>query len=76
MTYSWRGDAMSDGLATPGAHDGMAASRTGDDTLTLVRSHEQGSCSGRFAEPACGRHAGRRFRRRHRLADVRRQRIG
>jgi uncharacterized protein len=52
MTYSWRGDAMSDGLATPGAHDGMAAFRTGDETLTLVRNHEQGSFSGRFAEPA------------------------
>jgi uncharacterized protein len=51
FTHSWRGDAMTDGLATPGAHDGMAAFRTGR-TLTLVRNHEQGSFSGKFADPA------------------------
>jgi uncharacterized protein len=51
LTYSWRGDAMTDELATPGAHDGMAAFRIGD-RVTLVRNHEQGSFSGKFADPA------------------------
>jgi secreted PhoX family phosphatase len=51
FSYSWRGDAMTDGLATPGAHDGMAAFRDGD-SVTLVRNHEQGSFSGKFADPA------------------------
>jgi secreted PhoX family phosphatase len=52
LSDGWRGDAMSDGLATPGAHDGMAAFRTDGDTLPLVRNHEQGSFTGRFADPA------------------------
>jgi uncharacterized protein len=51
VSYSWRGDAMSDGLATPGAHDGMAAFRI-DDRVRLVRNHEQGSFSGKFTDPA------------------------
>jgi uncharacterized protein len=51
LSYSWRGDAMTDELATPGAHDGMAAFRIGD-RVTVVRNHEQGSFSGKFADPA------------------------
>jgi secreted PhoX family phosphatase len=52
LSYSWRGDAINDGLATPSAHDGMAAFRTGRDVVTLVRNHEQGSFSGKFTDPA------------------------
>jgi secreted PhoX family phosphatase len=51
LSYGWTGDPMSDGIATPGAHDGMAAFRTGG-AVTLVRNHEQGSFSGKFADPA------------------------
>ena len=44
-TYSWTGDAMTDGSATPGAHDGMGvvASRTvdGETETTLVVSFPQ-----------------------------------
>jgi uncharacterized protein len=51
-TYGWTGDPMDDGIATPSAHDGMAAFRHGrghGHTLRLVRNHEQGSLSGAFA---------------------------
>jgi secreted PhoX family phosphatase len=51
LSHSWTGDAMTDGHATPSAHDGMAAFRAGDK-VTLVRNHEQGSFSGKFADPA------------------------
>jgi uncharacterized protein len=47
-TYGWTGDTMDDGIATPSAHDGMAAFRHGH-TVRLVRNHEQGSLSGAFA---------------------------
>jgi len=44
-TYSWTGDAMSEGSPTPSAHDGMGviASRTvdGEREVTLVRNHER-----------------------------------
>jgi secreted PhoX family phosphatase len=49
-SYSWAGDAMSDGSPAPDAHDGMgviAASGRGDELeVTLVRNHERG-----FADP-------------------------
>jgi secreted PhoX family phosphatase len=49
-SYSWSGDAMSDGSPAPDAHDGMGviASRGRGDALdvTLVRNHERG-----FAAP-------------------------
>ncbi|HEX6417491.1 MAG TPA: alkaline phosphatase PhoX [Acidimicrobiales bacterium] len=48
VSYGWRGDRMDDGIATPSAHDGMAAFRRGD-AVHLVRNHEQGSLSGAFA---------------------------
>ena len=52
FSYGWTGDPMSDGIATPGAHDGMAAFHSGG-AVTLVRNHEQGSLSaGKFADPA------------------------
>ena len=55
FSYGWTGDPMSDGIATPGAHDGMAAFHSGG-AVTLVRNHEQGSITaGKFADPAYDR---------------------
>jgi uncharacterized protein len=42
-SFGWTGDIMSDGIATPGAHDGMAVIASTADTLVLGRNHEQGS---------------------------------
>lgn len=43
-SYGWRGDVMSDGLVTPGAHDGMGvvvSRRVGrSQEIILVRNHE------------------------------------
>ena len=39
----WTGDIMSDGIATPGAHDGMAVVAADANRIVLVRNHEQGS---------------------------------
>lgn len=48
-SYGWTGDPMSDGLPTPGLHDGMAVVRSRrvgrssrSTELTLVRNHERG----------------------------------
>ena len=38
-SFSWSGDAMSDGATTPERHDGMAAFPTADGVM-LVRNHE------------------------------------
>jgi secreted PhoX family phosphatase len=51
ISYSWRGDPMSNGNPTPAAHDGMAAFRR-DDRIVIVRNHEVNSFSGRFTDPA------------------------
>ncbi|HEX7277508.1 MAG TPA: alkaline phosphatase PhoX [Acidimicrobiales bacterium] len=40
MSFGWRNDPMSDGIATPSSHDGMAAFRRGD-LVHLVRNHER-----------------------------------
>lgn len=40
LTYGWTGDAMSDALRTPGAHDGMAAFAWRGDVVRLIRNHE------------------------------------
>lgn len=44
-SYGWRGDTMSDGLPTPGNHDGMGvvvSRRVGrSNEIILVRNHEQ-----------------------------------
>lgn len=51
-SFGWTGDVMSDGIATPGAHDGMAVVASDADKLVLVRNHEQGSRSaGSYAAP-------------------------
>ena len=48
-TYSWTGDAMSDGSPTPSAHDGMGVVATrrvdGETEVTLVRNHERALAS-------------------------------
>lgn len=48
-SYGWRGDVMSDGLPTPGAHDGMGVvvqRRVGRSTeIILVRNHELSTSS-------------------------------
>ncbi|MGH3490644.1 MAG: alkaline phosphatase PhoX [Actinopolymorphaceae bacterium] len=52
LTFGWTGDEMSDGIPTPGAHDGMAAFRRPDGNIALVRNHEQGDFDGAFCDPA------------------------
>ena len=59
-SFGWTGDVMSDGIATPGAHDGMAVVAADPNKFVLVRNHEQGSnTAGSFApakltyDPVC-----------------------
>ena len=52
ISYGWTGDLMSDGIRTPGAHDGMAAFRRNDGKVALVRNHELGGYTGAFTTPA------------------------
>ncbi|MEV4543475.1 alkaline phosphatase PhoX [Micromonospora echinaurantiaca] len=52
LSYGWTGDPMSDGIPTPGAHDGMAAFRRPDGRISLVRNHERGGYTGAFTTPA------------------------
>lgn len=40
LTMGWTGDPQADGIATPAAHDGMAAFATGPGRTRLVRNHE------------------------------------
>jgi len=42
VSFGWTGDPLLNGTRTPGAHDGMAAFRTGGHCVNLVRNHEQG----------------------------------
>jgi secreted PhoX family phosphatase len=58
LSFGWTGDPMIDDLATPSAHDGMAAYRHGDGKVALVRNHEVGSFSGKYADPAYDPQAG------------------
>ncbi len=55
-SYSWSGDALSNGQLVPDAHDGMgvihAAGRGPRLELTLVRNHER-AFSSPIAAPAC-----------------------
>ena len=39
-TYGWTRDPMSDGLPTPGEHDGMGVVAEDQGIVTLVRNHE------------------------------------
>jgi uncharacterized protein len=40
QSYGWTGDEMADGIATPGAHDGMAVVGVRGSRIYLVRNHE------------------------------------
>lgn len=48
-SFGWTGDVMSDGVPTPGLHDGMAVVAADADKFVLVRNHEQGGATGAFA---------------------------
>lgn len=51
MAFGHTGTPMSDGMPTPGRHDGMAAFAGDDGLIRLVRNHEQGNGPA-FATPA------------------------
>ncbi|GJM10502.1 MAG: phosphatase [Lysobacteraceae bacterium] len=53
ISFGWTGDEMSDGVATPARHDGMAVIKTDGDLLTLVRNHEITSDDGAYGDPKC-----------------------
>ncbi|HEX7778193.1 MAG TPA: alkaline phosphatase PhoX, partial [Vicinamibacterales bacterium] len=40
ISFGWTGDALDDGLRTPGAHDGMAAFASRGGRVRLIRNHE------------------------------------
>jgi len=56
LSYGWTNDPMSDGVPTPGAHDGMAAFRHGE-LVHIVRNHERGAGPA-FTTPAYNPAAG------------------
>jgi uncharacterized protein len=39
LSFGWTGDAMSDGVVTPGSDDGMGVIAEDDGILTLCRNH-------------------------------------
>lgn len=49
LSFGWTGELMSDGIATPGAHDGMAAFPAGHGRVQLIRNHEVGDGPDCFA---------------------------
>jgi len=49
LSLGWTGDMMSDGILTPGAHDGMATFSSSDKRVLLVRNHEVGDGPDAFA---------------------------
>jgi secreted PhoX family phosphatase len=48
-SFGWTGDMMSDGLLTPGAHDGMATFYSIHKRVRIVRNHEVGDGPNAFA---------------------------
>ena len=40
LSFGWTGDPLANGIATPGAHDGMAAFAGAGSRIRLVRNHE------------------------------------
>jgi secreted PhoX family phosphatase len=52
LTFGWTGDLMSDGTATPGAHDGMATFRGRKGLIRLVRNHELDGAGAPFTNVA------------------------
>lgn len=57
VAFGRTGSIMSDGVPTPGSHDGMAAFDAGDGLVRLVRNHERGG-GVPFAQPAYDSAAG------------------
>ncbi|GGL06154.1 PhoX family protein [Planomonospora parontospora] len=51
-SFNPAGEAFTDGTATPGRHDGMAAFRGPRGTAILVRNHEVNGPVGAFGDPA------------------------
>lgn len=51
-SFSWAGEAMSNGAPTPVRHDGMAVVGQRDNQLVLVRNHEVFDADGSFAPEA------------------------
>ncbi|WP_300010361.1 alkaline phosphatase PhoX [Pseudonocardia sp.] len=51
VAFGRTGEIMSDGVPTPGSHDGMAAFDAGNGLVRLVRNHERGN-GVPFAQPA------------------------
>jgi hypothetical protein len=49
LSLGWTGDLMSDGITTPGSHDGMAAFPAFRHRVRLVRNHEVGEGPDSFA---------------------------
>ena len=48
-SLGWTGETMSDGIPTPGSHDGMAAFQAPGRNIRLVRNHEVGDGPNTFA---------------------------
>ncbi|MPZ46069.1 MAG: DUF839 domain-containing protein [Betaproteobacteria bacterium] len=48
FSYGWTGDVMSDGVPTPGSHDGMAVCGQDANKIVLVRNHERTGTDGSF----------------------------
>jgi secreted PhoX family phosphatase len=51
VAFGRTGEIMSDGIPTPGSHDGMAAFDAGNGLVRLVRNHERAAAPA-FAQPA------------------------
>jgi secreted PhoX family phosphatase len=51
-SFNPAGEAFTDGTATPGRHDGMAAFRGPRGTTILIRNHEVNGPVGAFGDPA------------------------
>ena len=49
LSFGWTNEMMTDGILTPGAHDGMAAFRASHHRARLVRNHEVGEGPDAFA---------------------------
>ncbi|SEH02127.1 hypothetical protein SAMN05444920_12462 [Nonomuraea solani] len=58
VSHGWTGDPMSDDVATPALHDGMAAFRVRGGRVRLVRNHEISGYPGRFTDPSYDPDAG------------------
>ncbi len=50
-SFGWTGEPMSDGVPTPGAHDGMAVIAANGPIVTLCRNHELGDSGKPFGPP-------------------------